>query len=284
MGEFLSKIEYRGEFPTKSELRGFFLRNVLVSIFFNTLLNRWSLHFNMYGRRRRYRSPGRSTLSTRSIFSNKGSRSQANQIHSLRKYISSVARRTRPEKKVLHGTPASIDFQEPAETTYTAVGIDFPDPGREDNERIGDAIRVLSFKLYLSFTIYPGNEISPGASIRVIILQMKVGTDIPTLQELLLYNYSAQGDAGYNLTPRSPFINGASANLRICFDRTFKANITRNQSTFKCHAYRFHPILRVPDNSNPPQNLFAYYLIPSGIGLNEHVLATHSWKLVFTDA
>jgi hypothetical protein len=238
----------------------------------------------MYARRRRYHSPRSRTLSTRKIFSNKGARSQANQIYSLRKYISSVARRSRPEKKVLHGSPHQTTFQEPSTTLYEALGVDFPDEGPGDDERIGDAIRVLSLKVYISFAVTPGNESSPGASLRVIIIQMKVGSDIPTLPELLHYNYTEQGDAGYALTTRSPFINGISSNLRICFDRTFRMNVIRNQTTFKCHAYRFHPILRVPDNNNPPQNLFVYYLIPSGIGSTEELPVFHAFKLVYTDA
>jgi hypothetical protein len=191
-----------------------------------------SLHFNIGYGRKRYRSPRKRTLSTRKIFSNKSARAQANQIYSLRKSVSSLARRNRPEKKVYLSDSVGTTFYSPASPSYASsylVGTQaIPPQGTDDHQRIGDAIRIISFKVYLSFEFFlNAAQNTSGGALRVIILQLKSGQTYPALDDLLVYQSDAL-DASYNLQSKSPFKNGITTGYRICYDRTWKCNPFNN--------------------------------------------------------
>ena len=179
-----------------------------------------------YGRRRStYRRSGRRsarTLSTRRIFNNKSARSQAKQIHALRRRINRVYRATKPEVKILEQDQYNALQLLPGPQGLTAFQETFLRPalGTGDAERTGNVVNLKAATVFLSakyastthssstIPMYNLTNGASGAGLRVIAVQSKVAmATAPSLQTILHNPISDSTGGIYSM-----------ANLKIPFE------------------------------------------------------------------
>ena len=241
-----------------------------------------------YSRRNRSRK-----LSTRSIYSNRSSRSQAHQIALLRNRINRVYRACRPEIKTVITSAHTDSFTSSSLSSY----YDFypmvvPSLGTGDKDRIGNSIRVINGLLYVSAeyynssdTGYHGSE-SSGCQVRIIIGQYNQAvayTVTPSIGDL--FEFPSNTGADYTQLAISALKEGITSKYHILRDIRFPMTSDRNQ---KCLKIPFKPKLHYEwDDDGKFPNCWAAIIVTGlhyDADFTETVSITTSDKLVFTDA
>lgn len=245
---------------------------------------------------RRY-SRRRGTLSTRRIFSNKSARSQASQIHALKRKITYIAKRNRPEYKVYTGTPSTFDMTNSAfNQSYLIATMPVPSPGTGDNQRIGNVIKPinLQFRVYLEYAnnkaAYPNVIESDGGCVRITLLQYKAAVptnQIPASPTAIYENASGTG-AGYTLQSLLPFVRGITQTFNILYDRTFTVSADNNQRTIKIKIPTYK-LRSIQFDNEGHANICVWMITTSGLhwtsgGFEEHIQGALYGKMVYTDA
>lgn len=242
-----------------------------------------------YSKSRKY-SRRRRTLSTRSIYNNKGSRAQASQIASLNRKVSRVYRSCRPEIKYHFTVPNNFMFSSNVGgAVYHRQALTLPSEGSGNFDRVGDLINPISLQLYQyaeyynsSTTGYHDSE-SSGGVLRVVVVQYKtVANEEPTPDEII-QGYSSTG-TNYTLGGIFPLANNITQKFRVLLDYkrilTTDNNQVQFRKTVKPNKFRFTE----SGNSNP------VYIFTFGFGLHydsdfsEYIKCTTTAKLVYTDA
>lgn len=242
--------------------------------------------------RRSNRRGARKSLSTRKIFSSTGAKAQARQIYALRRGLSRVNRKLKPEIKVTDGTPASFSFNSGAVSDiWNGFGVIQPTLGTNANQRVGDKIyeKVCNFQMYFEYyntssTGYHNGE-SSGATVRIFVVQHKsagLPTETHNLDEFIL-NPSNSG-APYNILPVKPFANNITNDWKIMYNKVFTMTTDRNQKLIK---FNVHPgTLRFDVSGN--HKYIKCYVVVSGLhydqDFTEYVDCTVNAKLVYTDS
>lgn len=229
------------------------------------------------------------TLSARNIYSNKSAKSQSKQIYALKKRINTVYRRTKPEIKVFDGTNSTYSFDsQTLLNTYKIIPFDGPWKGSEDDNRIGDLIKCLSYTIYFTGEYYNSSNTgyhdseSAGTPFRIIVFQKKTSNnDSPSIGEIL--SRTSGSGADYTNQAICPLKKGVTEKYKILADRKFTFTINRNQQlkTIKCR----------PNNMRWDANNYAngLYILLISAGLHfdnnfsEFVKGTVMSKLTFTD-
>nr|QTE03432.1 MAG: capsid protein [Syrmaticus ellioti CRESS-DNA-virus sp.] len=242
-------------------------------------------------RYRRRRSTRPSRLSTRNIFSNRSARSQANQIYALRRRVSALANRTRPQTFVVSTGASTFQYSNKllSEVYKTYPGIQ-PTHGDKDNQSRGDFIRVKSLTWYFTFEYYNtmkdivSNPDSLGATIRIIVGQFKrpvSWTTVPLPQDIIS-NFTNSG-ADYTQLPVAPLVNGITTYTSILADKSYTITYNRNQLLKKI---RVRPRNYRYDEDGNVNNCWVLIVV-SGLHndteITEYVQGTVSDKLVYTN-
>lgn len=242
-----------------------------------------------YPKSRKY-TGRRRTLSTRNIYSNKGSRSQASQIAALNRKISRVSRISRPEIKYIYTNPVSATFtSDLGSNVYKRALVTLPTNGTTNFHRIGDVIKPISLQLY-NYSEYYNNSTtgyhpseSSGGVLRFIVVQYKSVTDEEPTPDDILQGYAATGN-NYTLGGILPLANNITQKFRVLLDYKRILTSDRNQVQFR---KSIKPnTIRFTESNN--SNLI--YIFTFGFGLHfdqdfkEYIKTTTTAKLVFTDA
>lgn len=243
-------------------------------------------------KRRNYRKSHK-TLSTKNIFNRKSATSQANQIYALRKSVSSLNRRFRPEIKTHHNDAISTTFTNSIfGDSYYVSYYSMPAIGSGEENRIGDKIFIKNIQWNLTFEYYNNsttgyhNGESSGCPVRIMILKTKIPaqytTYFPVLNDIL--EYSSNSGTGYTQRAVSPWKHGITDKYRILYNRVFYLTTNKNQK-----------ILRIFTKGGVQQwntngdECFHYYIIIAPAGLHqdtdftENIQMTLSKKMAFTD-
>lgn len=246
-----------------------------------------------YRRRYRRRSSRRKALSNRTVYGKTGAKSQARQIATLRNRLNYFARRNRPELKTKFSGSSTFTFDNDSTSNTWKVypGIQ-PAVGTNNDQRIGDYIKVKSLTWYFTFEYFhntPGTVAPPdsfGGMIRVIILQYKkpIGTtSVPNSRGAVLEDWS---DSGSSYTHQSivPLKTGITEEFRVLADRKYTITNDKNQLikkiTVKPSNYRY--------TKSGEVNNVVCMIITSGLHYDttytQYIKGTFSDKIVYTDA
>lgn len=195
-----------------------------------------------FGRKRYYRKYRRGTLSTRNIYLNRSSRSQATQIAAIKRKVNKVYRACKPEKKFVEGNIFEQTFSNGSISTnykfYAATNIE---PGTSDSQRIGN--RVFRKDSYRFRICYSNNAQStsglhefetPASQVRVIVgIWKEVGTSgaVPNISDILS-SYSSTGE-GYRSLVVQPLSRGITERHRIIHDRIYTVSLNNPISVHK---------------------------------------------------
>lgn len=247
---------------------------------------------NKVYKRRVYRK-NKKTLSTKNIYSRRSAKAQANQINALKKRITSINRRLRPEihthmlSQVWNKTLSSAL----AADSYWSGFYQWPTRGTGEAGFIGNKFNMLNMYVYFNFEYYNNsqtgyhNSESSGTPIRIIVLktkQMESLSNQPTLNDLLVYSSATGND--YTMRALSPYKDGTADRFRIMYDRTFYMTTDKNQKLVKVSLGRSR-IEFDPDASTGIQ--YYYYVAPAGLhydsNFQEFVNMTISAKIAYTD-
>lgn len=242
---------------------------------------------------RRYSRKSSKRLSSRNIYMNRSSRSQASQIASLRNRINRVYRACRPEIKTIVTNAETLDYTSSAVSSYYRFyPMTAPELGTGDKDRIGNSIHVKNGVLYLSMeyfntstTGYHNTE-SAGCQYRIIIGQFKTRASplaIPSIDTIL--EYPSNSGPEYTQLAISPLKEGLTNSFDILRDIHGTLTSSRNQKIMKIPFYPKIPY--VWDEDGKFDNCWALILV-AGLHYDsdytETVKITVSDKLVFTDA
>lgn len=230
-----------------------------------------------YQRRYKRRYARRSTLSTRNIYANRSSRSQAYQIAALKRRINYVSKQCKPEVKVLSSDVIIDSFSD--NTSYGKIKVMPPEQGTGENQRVGNSWNVKngSFKLLINKDIASGSELQDnGLSYRVIIVQTVAPTNsasnVPDASNLLL------NTANVSQCLVSPFKDGITAKYRVIKD--VKSSTVSSEKLLNIRYYPFkHEEL---DPSGHQRMIYIYVFTSSNISHIVSITATN--RYVFTDA
>lgn len=250
-----------------------------------------------YGKRnyrvnKRYNRKARK-LSNKYIYLNRSSKSQANQIASLRNKINRVYNQCKPEIKTIVTSASTYNYtSESVSSYYKMYPMAVPGLGTGDKDRIGNHIKVINGVLYLSCEYFNSsttgyhNTESSGCQVRIIIGQYNNAenyTSTPAISEL----FEFPGNTGPNYTQLaiSPLLEGLTAKYKILKDYRFTMTSERNQKMLKIP---FKPkIPYVWNDKGLVPNCWAA-LVVTGLhydtDFTETAKITVSDKLVFTDA
>lgn len=194
---------------------------------------------NFYRSRRNYRKR-KGALSTKNIYSRTSAKSQANQIYALKKKISKIYKRLKPEIYTHHNEVVSKTFTNSSfGASYWSSHYTWPSNGTTDESKRGDKIWCKNMQLNFTFeyhnnsnTAYHSGE-SSGCPVRVIILKSKtpVSATDPDISDILLYsNYSG---AEYTQRAVSPYVHGITDKYKLLYNRVFYVNPTKNQKALR---------------------------------------------------
>lgn len=244
-----------------------------------------------YRSKRGYRRRGYKTLSTKRIFSKTGAKSQANQIYALRKSVSKIKRKLRPEIYT-HNLPDvySKTFSNSIlADSYWSGYYAWPSSGSGDDQRRGDKIYCKNMQLNFTFEYYNNsntayhNSESSGCPVRIMMFKSKtpVPIYIPPLDDILLYS----GMTGDQYTQRavSPYVHGISDKYQILYNKVFYMNPTKNQKALRIF---LKPGLIQWESADVATHVFMY-VAPCGLHVDgdftENIKMTMSGKIAYID-
>lgn len=256
-----------------------------------------------YGRRKRYSRKirrGRRTLSTRNIYANRGSRSQASQIAALRKRINNVYKATKPETKVWTSNNSTTNTftNEALANTYI---LNYVTPqklsqGVAEGYFVGDAYRLKSCVCYGTIEYFNSlgqtmhNSEPLGGFIRFIYFQLKQQNTQPIYQEILAI---ASTGTDYELNTVKPLANGVTSQYRILGDYRYRLTPFNSHIQFR-HRMPIkwkNSLCRVPTGAvvnEVSQNDILVLIVTSGLhwdtDLTETIQCNWDSKIAYTDA
>lgn len=244
-------------------------------------------------RRKSYRRYGRrrSALSTRKIFSRTSAKSQANQIYALRKSVSRLNRRMRPEiytnaiPNAVSKTFSNSTFAD----SYWSYHYQWPANGTGDDAKRGDKIFVKNMQLNFTFEYYNSSNTSyhavesSGCPVRIIVLKTKQPANYnpPALNDILLY--SSHTGTDYTQRAVSPYVHGITDKYAIMYNKVFYMNPTHNQKVLRIF---LKPGLIQWEADDTTNQVFVY-VAPAGLHVDtdfsEYVQMTFSSRIAYTD-
>lgn len=256
------------------------------------------------GRSRRYRRYRSRTLSTRSVYTRTGAKAQAGQILALRRRVSRISRRIRPDIKVFQSGVTSITFTNSA-LSNTSGGkwfIGGLGQGTNDSQRVADKIYVKNLQWTSVFeysndfdsTTVPLEAI--GGTVRVVILQARTGEqyDVAPNPASLITNYTNAG-VGYNLNTVSPLVNGITKTWNVLRDFRFKLDENNPIRQFRMNIPIKYRTIRYAGNTaagdslattTPDHGVFIF-VCASGLHYDsdhtEQIMMTQAVKMAYTD-
>lgn len=241
--------------------------------------------------RRAYRKRRGGALSTKRIFSKTSAKAQANQIYALRKSVTRLNRKLRPEVYT-HNLPSvySKTFSNGVlADSYWSGYYNWPAPGDGDNERRGDKIWCKNMQLNFTFEYFNNsstgfhNSESSGCPVRVIILKSKtpIPLTVPGIDDILLY--SAMSGDEYTQRAVSPYVHGITDKFILMYNKVFYMNPTKNQKALRIY---LKPGLIQWEDANTATHVFMY-VCPCGLHVDgnfvENIQMTMSGKIAYTD-
>lgn len=244
--------------------------------------------------RRGYRRRG--TLTTRNIYGNRSARSQASQIAALRRRISNVARAQRPEIKQVFSSNFTDVFTNQALSNVYTLRLMSPEmsKGTEDNQFIGDAYRMKSFKVFgtLEYFNNKGETMHTsepaGGFVRFIYFQTKTVNVAPVISELI--TVSSGGGTAYELNCTRPLVRGVTAQYRVLGDYKYTLTPFTSHRHFVHNLpikYKSSLIRQAFLNNEYPQNVIWCVVVTSGLhwdqDYTETIQAHYCAKVAYTD-
>lgn len=260
-----------------------------------------------YSFRSRNRKTGRRTrkrynrvLSKKSIYGNRSARSQSNQIAALNRKINIIAKRDRPETKVVLSQTTTKTFTSKLLSgVYEVIVPALPSPSSStDSGMVGDVCHIKSFRLNMyaeyfntSDTGYHNSE-SAGGVIRIVAVQHKIndGDGIASLSPAdILQDYGSSGTS-YTAMAFSPFKTGITNRYRILMDKRYYITTDKNQLclNLSCPLGKYRDLRYVNNLSiNGWTNMINFIVFCSGLhgdsNFSETVDITYNTKLSYTD-
>lgn len=188
-------------------------------------------------------SRGKRTLSTYNVLNNKGAKSQAAQILSLRKEIKRVKRQCAPEVKEVEGIYDNrllADGELPlTPEPWYRLDTPLPSVGAEDDQRIGNVIRLYPLKLRMTLQYredyqsqqYPAFAELPthGVQVRVIAVQSKAVANAPPVLSDIIEGVNFNGFLNSSAMMVQPFKKGITARYNILYNKVFSVSKDRPQ-------------------------------------------------------
>ena len=226
---------------------------------------------------------GTRTLSTRRILTNKGATAQSKQIVATNKKINRIARRLRPEVKLVR---SDIDMRTIGHqraivgSNYISFRFNVPQPGAYDNGRIGNAIRLLPAKLFMCAQYNQNSNTIPmlqqkylGGQIRVIAIQSMIASnETPSLDAIMRQvtyeNQPAQLAGNFMMT--MPFKNGITSQYKILYDRKFNINADKPMVTRRITIRPAIKVMRWQDSLTYPRGNIYVYILHGGFWSEAH--------------
>ena len=244
-----------------------------------------------YGKYFRYRKyyGRRRTLSTRNIYSRKGSYSQAMQIAALNRKVSHVYNVCKPEVKYHFTVPQTYNFSSNlGGSVYKRFQITLPPNGDGNFDRVGDLINPISLQLYNyseyynnSSTGYHGSE-SSGGILRVVVVQYKiVATEQPTPDEII-QGYASTG-ANYTLGGVLPLADNITQKFHVLLDYKRTLTTSNNQAQFRKSIKPDTLRFTEQGNSNPIHVFVFGFGLHYDSDFSENIKGTITAKLAYTD-
>ena len=244
-----------------------------------------------YRPRRSYRRRN-SKLSTRKIFSRTGAKSQAKQIYALRRRVTTLSRRVKPELKVKDSSITSFDLHNAAWTnSYQAYTLQWPAQGDAVDQRVGTEFKVKNIMIRLNLEYYNNSETgyyannSAGTPVRIIVIKTvgPVLTNFETSLDTIL-QHSGYSGGDYTARSISPFKRSVTQQFKIVSNKLVNLTSDKNQRSIFISVGRNQNI-----NFNPGGQAVHYllYIAPSGLHYDtefkEHVKGTMVYRITYTD-
>lgn len=238
----------------------------------------------VYRRRRYFRR--RRTLSTRSIYNKRSSKSQANQIYALNKKVNAIARANRPDTHIMANGPISQEF---TNSSLASIHKSYSS-GLSPN---GTYCRLLDFSIAGTFEYgdnkesVPGIEVPRAGTIRLVIwqsLSSKASSSVQSMDNLIEISNTG---AGYELNTMRPFKDGVTAYVKILYDKTFTVSDQYPVRPFKVHIKNLMP-MRIEQGDAKPRGEVYYGFVTSGLhyaaaSYNEHITCNFITKIAYND-
>lgn len=206
-----------------------------------------------YGRRRRYRSNRRKTLSSYRIATRTSAKAQSRQIYALNRKVNAIQRRTKPEimtwTQELIGTPqfsSSGGFFQMSAVNPTQNTVD---------PMVGNFARLLTCKLYGSITYSTLTETVQPITFRVVILQTVAtrGTS-PTASDI----FNGVTTSSSTLTGNEartaifgPLSQGLARSFKVLNDRKYYLSYQRPLISLNIKRSRLLSFWKDPDDTEP---------------------------------
>lgn len=228
----------------------------------------------------------RRTLSTRSIYNKRSSKSQANQIYALNKKVNAIARANRPDTHIKITGPISQEF---TNSSLATVHKSFTTGLMPD----GNYCRLLDFSIAGTFEYgdnkesFPGIEVPRAGTIRLVIWQSLSSKASSTIQSMdNLIDISSSG-ANYELNTMRPFKQGVTAYVKILYDKTYTVSDQYPVRPFKVFIKKLMP-MRVEDGDSQPRGQLYFGFVTSGLhwantSYNEHITCNFITKIAYND-
>jgi hypothetical protein len=228
----------------------------------------------------------KSPLTTRRIFNNKGAKAQAAQINALKKRITNVARKCRPETKVVESNTMNYGFTVPGITgtvQYTVFPFPIPVTGIQsstsDNGRIGDLVTMYPSDLFLTMqyeeiynSLISGFSTTkiplPTSSIqaRVVIIQAKIADqETPDISDVFdLDGYVSQQPMDAQMMMRMPFVKGITTKFAVVSDNVYNVSHDKGQLSIRKSLKPVIKQLRWFEGSGVPRGRLYMFVLSSG--------------------
>lgn len=228
----------------------------------------------------------RRTLSTRSIYNKRSSKSQANQIYALNKKVNAIARRNRPDTHILTNGPISQEFTNSSLATVHKSYSSGLTP-------TGNYCRLLDFTISGTFEYgdnkesFPGIEVPRAGTIRLVIWQSLASKASGSTQSMeSLIDISTTG-AGYELNTMRPFKDGVSGFVRILYDKTYTVSSEYPVRPFKVSVKKLMP-MRLETGDQKPRGEVYFGFVTSGLhwasaSYSEHITCNFVTKIAYND-
>lgn len=228
----------------------------------------------------------RRTLSTRSIYNKRNSKSQANQIYALNKKVNAIARANRPDTYLMTNGPISQQF---TNETLASVSKSYGS-GLTPH---GTYCRLLDFTITGTFEYadnkeaYPGVDVPRAGTIRLVIWQSLTSKASASVQQIGNLIELAGTGAGYELNTTRPFKPGITANVKILYDKTYVVSNQMPVRQFKAHIKNLLPMRMEPGDLKPQGELY-YGFVTSGLhygsaAYSEYITCNFIAKLAYND-
>lgn len=228
----------------------------------------------------------RRTLSTRSIYNKRSSKSQANQIYALNKKVNAIARANRPDTHILTSDPITQEF---TNSSLATVHKSYSS-GLTPN---GNYCRLLSFKISGTFEYgdnkeaFPGIEVPRAGTIRLVIWQSLASKASANVQSMIDLIEISNTGSGYELNTMRPFKDGVSSYVKILYDKTYTVSSEYPVRPFKVQLNKLMP-MKMQTGDKGPRGAVYFGFVTSGLhyaaaSYNEHITCNFISKIAYND-